>query len=112
MAFIMKNGGYPNSHFTSDNGIGTTKIGKGGKVDKAVDPAAEELKSAYEQYAQQMRELTAKKALENMTDEDYNNAKRAIVAQSLVQVKSSQYASVANSDLAKTLSEEDTKLKN
>jgi tape measure domain-containing protein len=112
-SFIMKNGGYPDSHFMSGGGGGGTgKTGKGGKVDKTEDPAAEELKSAREQYAQQMRELTVKAALENMTDEDYNNAKRAIVSQSLVQVKSSRYASVANSDFAKTLSEESTKLKN
>lgn len=82
----------------------------GGGGSTKTDPASDELKQAEESYAQQLRELAAKKKLEGTSDADYSKAVLDATNQALVQVSASKYASVSQSDFAKALKDKSDKL--
>ena len=88
-------------------GGGVTSGGRGGT---GSNTAADELAQAQSSYAQQLRELAARKGIEKMSDADYNKSVLDATTQTLVQVQSSQYSSVAQSDFAKTLKAKADKL--
>ena len=91
----------------SSGGGGVTSGGRGGT---SSNPAADELAQAQSSYAQQLRELAARKGIEKMSDADYNKSVLDATTQTLIQVQSSQYSSVAQSDFAKTLKAKADKL--
>lgn len=97
-----------------DSGAGLDDGGGGGKTgrhNKKENPAADELTQIETNYAQQLRELAAKKKLEEMSDSDYNKSLSDLTVQTLVQVSSSKYSSVRNSEFAKNLDDASKKIK-